>query len=106
MKSFAPLQITKGTDFAYKAIFLDGDKNPLDVSAYTHDATLKVEFNDATSILDFSVNESLASTGYVFLTLNDTQTDGLNTGRYRARFRRTLSGITVPIWSRQVVVVA
>jgi hypothetical protein len=103
-RNLVPLEVERGCDFVYKATFVDENGNPDDVSAFTYDAFVKKNFTDADVVIEFSIDFSQTASGDLFLILNDTQTTALDEGTYQARLRRTLNGITTPVWSRQFVV--
>jgi len=107
-KSPKPFEIERGTDFVYKAKFVEkigpGQFAPIDVSARTFDAVLKNDMSDLTPIAAFVVVMTEAALGFVYLTLNDATTSALEEGNFRARLNQEHNGIKQTLWTRVVAV--
>lgn len=81
MAIIANLFIDQGTDFSITVDVTDSAGDILDLSNYTASAQIRKTYGSSSVSATFSTTISELS-GQVTLSLNDTQTTGLESGRY------------------------
>lgn len=92
-----PFYITRGDDFD-----LTIDFNGEDVSLNTYSAHVR-ESPESTDFVNFTVDPSLASTGFIGISLSSTQTRDMELDRYVFDFQEvTGSGIVETIFTGEI----
>ncbi len=81
MAIIANIFIDQGTDFEVTIDVSDTSDNIIDLSGYTASAQIRKTYGSTTIAETFGTSIT-ASNGKVTLTLTDTQTTGLKSGRY------------------------
>ena len=81
MAIIANLYIDQGTDYSITVDCTDSAGEVLDLTGYTAAAQMRKTYSSSTISATFATSIN-ASAGQVTLTLTDTQTSGLESGRY------------------------
>lgn len=91
MAIIANLYIDQGTDYSITVDVTDSAGDILNLSGYTASAQIRKTYSSSTVSETFSTSIAEA-TGQVTLSLTDTQTSGLSSGRYVYDLNITSSG--------------
>jgi len=91
MAIIANIFIDQGTDFSITVDVTDSTGDALNMSGYTASAQIRKTYSSSTASATFGTSISEA-TGQVTLTLDDTQTTALESGRYVYDMNITSSG--------------
>ena len=91
MAIIANLYIDQGTDYSITVDVTDSAGDILNLSGYTASAQIRKTYSSSTISETFSTSIAEA-TGQVTLSLTDTQTSGLSSGRYVYDLNITSSG--------------
>jgi len=84
MAQYEQFTIDQGSDVAIELHLVDASGNPKNLDGYTGAATMKRNYNsdsDDTTSFAFAINTPPAD-GIITLSLTNTQTDALRSGRY------------------------
>jgi len=91
MAIIANIYIDQGTDYSITVDVTDSAGDILNLSGYTASAQIRKTYSSSTVSETFSTSIAEA-TGQVTLSLTDTQTSGLSSGRYVYDLNITSSG--------------
>ena len=91
MAIIANIYIDQGTDYSITVDVTDSAGDVLNLSGYTASAQIRKTYSSSTVSETFSTSIAEA-TGQVTLSLTDTQTSGLSSGRYVYDLNITSSG--------------
>lgn len=91
MAILANIFIDQGTDFSITVDVTDSAGDVLDLTGYTSSAQIRKTYSSSSVSETFTTSIS-AAVGQVTLSLNDTQTTGLESGRYVYDLNVTSSG--------------
>ena len=91
MAIIANLYIDQGTDYSITVDVTDSAGDILNLSGYTASAQIRKTYSSSTVSETFATSIA-ESTGQVTLSLTDTQTSGLSSGRYVYDLNITSSG--------------
>ena len=91
MAIIANIYIDQGTDYSITVDVTDSAGDVLNLSGYTASAQIRKTYSSSTISETFSTSLAEA-TGQVTLSLTDTQTSGLSSGRYVYDLNITSSG--------------
>jgi hypothetical protein len=81
MASISNLYVDQGSDFSFTIDLTNSDGSVMDLSGYTGAASVKKAYSSSSAAATFNVTVN-DSTGQLTLELTDTQTAGLEYGRY------------------------
>ena len=81
MAILANIFIDQGTDFSITVDVTDSAGDVLDLTGYTSSAQIRKTYSSS-SVSETFTSSISAAAGQVTLSLNDTQTTGLESGRY------------------------
>jgi len=104
MAILANIFIDQGTDFSITVDVTDSAGDVLDLTGYTSSAQIRKTYSSSSVSETFTTSIS-AAVGQVTLSLNDTQTTGLESGRYVYDLNVTSTGgITTRVVEGQAIV--
>ena len=104
MAILANIFIDQGTDFSITVDVTDSAGDVLDLTGYTSSAQIRKTYSSSSVSETFTTSIS-AAVGQVTLSLNDTQTTGLESGRYVYDLNVTSDGgITTRVVEGQAIV--
>ena len=81
MSAVANLYIDQGTDFSVQVDCTDTQGDVLNLTGYTATAQIRKTYGSSTAAASFGTSLA-AATGQITLTLTDTVTAGMSSGRY------------------------
>lgn len=82
MATISNIFINQGADFSTTVTISDGDGTALDLAAFTALAQIRKTYESTTSTSFSTTFESPRTTGEITISLTDTQTAALESGRY------------------------
>ena len=82
MATISNIFINQGADFSTTVTISDGDGTALDLAAFTALAQIRKTYESTTSTSFSTTFESPRTTGKITISLTDTQTAALESGRY------------------------
>ena len=82
MAIIANLFIDQGTDFSIVVDVTDATGSVLDLTGYSAAAQIRKTYGSSSASATFTTSTGTPSQGKVTLSLTDTQTSGLSSGRY------------------------
>ena len=82
MAIIANLFIDQGTDFSIVVDVTDATGSVLDLTGYSAAAQIRKTYGSSSTSATFATSTGTPSQGKVTLSLTDTQTSGLSSGRY------------------------
>lgn len=82
MATISNIFINQGADFSTTVTISDGDGTALDLAAFTALAQIRKTYESTTSTSFLATFESPRTTGKITISLTDTQTAALESGRY------------------------
>jgi len=104
MAILANIFIDQGTDFSITVDVTDSAGDVLDLTGYTSSAQIRKTYSSS-SVSETFTSSISAAAGQVTLSLNDTQTTGLESGRYVYDLNVTsLGGQTTRVVEGQAIV--
>lgn len=104
MAIIANLFIDQGTDFTVTVDVSDATGNVVNLSGYTSAGQIRKTYGSSTVAASFTTSHN-NSAGQVTLSLTDTQTSGLEAGRYVYDMNITSSGgITTRVVEGQAII--
>ena len=104
MAAISNIFIDQGTDFSITVDVTNADGSVLNLDGYTAAAQIRKTYGSSTISATFSTSIA-AATGQVTLSLTDTQTSGLTSGRYVYDLNITSSGnVTTRVVEGQAII--
>ena len=82
MAIIANLFIDQGTDFTVTVDVSDATGGVLDLTGYSTAAQIRKTYGSSSAAASFTTNHGTPSAGKITMTLTDTQTSALASGRY------------------------
>tara|TARA_B110000971_G_C19769552_1_gene390203 strand:+ start:133 stop:471 length:339 start_codon:yes stop_codon:yes gene_type:complete len=82
MATISNIFINQGTDFSTTVTISDSDGTALDLTAYTALAQIRKTYESSTSTSFTTAFDATRTTGKITISLTDTQTSALESGRY------------------------
>ena len=105
MAIIANLFIDQGTDFSVTVDVSDATGGVLDLTGYSAAAQIRKTYGSSSTSAVFSTNLGTPSQGKVTLSLTDTQTSGLDAGRYVYDLNITSGGgVTTRVVEGQAII--
>ena len=105
MAIIANLFIDQGTDFSIVVDVTDATGSVLDLTGYSAAAQIRKTYGSSSTSATFATSTGTPSQGKVTLSLTDTQTSGLSSGRYVYDLNITSgSGVTTRVVEGQAII--
>jgi hypothetical protein len=95
MAVISNLYIDQGTDFSAVIDVVDANGDAVDLTGYTVAAQIRKTYGSSSATASFTATVSNAASGKITLTLTDTVTAAIDSGRYVYDVNVTSSGGTV-----------